>query len=81
MSRGHCSIVGDRCKSPAGYRTGLGVFDVPASTKVRTKCFKCGEFVCVACSRLCVVGHGRVVRYCETCDEARGQKFKAGVKP
>jgi hypothetical protein len=63
---GHCIIVEQDCKAPAGIRTAAGVGEMPRERVA--VCAGCDEDVCVNCSRR-VNLYGQRRRYCFNCIE------------
>ncbi len=80
MSRGFCNVVDTNCEAPPAFRTGSGSFSAPASTKVQTKCYDCGEHVCKACSKFILTDTSvstttptSRIRVCADCLELRAR--------
>ena len=67
----HCSVSGDKCSSPAGYRIGGlgGACGENEYTHAIFECYACGQPVCGRCSKnIEYLNYGKQ-RICDNCRE------------
>lgn len=61
-----CVVSDYKCLAPAGWSTGIGYATNNLESCGKTRCYVCGESVCIECSNLVTWYHKRV-RACTNC--------------